>query len=89
MARKDLPLASTRDAVTFLRNGEVAGGPIGGVAWAQAGLCRPGPFEVSDPVHRHFLTVMVVPCPTAVSISNSSINRRTPERPRPSPPELE
>src|SRR5258708_39961823 len=38
---------------------------------------------------RHFFTITLVPWPGAEEISNSSINRRTPGRPRPKLPEVE
>jgi hypothetical protein len=37
----------------------------------------------------HLLMVTVVPLPSSEAISNSSINRRTPDRPSPRPPEVE
>src|SRR5205814_1702933 len=55
------------------------------------GKCRGGDAPLDEPRgHRsHFFTVTIVPRPTAETMSNSSVSRLTPGRPRPSPPEVE
>src|SRR5207237_8652988 len=49
-----------------------------------------GDAPLDEPrAHRfHFFTVTVVPRPTSETMSNSSVSRLTPGRPRPRPPEV-
>src|SRR2546422_6983239 len=64
------------------------------VAVAGLGLAGPrplgdGPLDRTGPHRFHRRTVTVVPLPKSEMISNSSISRRVPGRPRPRPPEVE
>src|SRR3989441_11358929 len=64
------------------------------VAVAGLGLAGPrplgdGPLDRTGPHRFHRRTVTVVPLPKSETISNSSISRRVPGRPRPRPPEVE
>ncbi len=47
------------------------------------------PFETCRFQLNHFLTVIIVPCPSSDSMANSSIKRLTPGSPRPNPPDVE